>query len=1449
MAANMQQMTGAGQMMPQQRKTPNSQIHNYVCQQLAANTPAQLHEGQVSITFNDRIQKTMNLITNIALAMPGVDYVRAAEFGCNFERDVFSKSPNKETYEQYMNSKIMDFYRKRQANESNIQSNLNANAQAQAAQAHAQAQQRALMQAQMGRGMGQGPQQGFQQFPQGMPGNQMSQQPPQPPQQQQGAQQPQPQQQMGMGMGMGMGMVGQAGRGAAPNRMMNMGGPQVRPGQPGQTDMSRLTNADKQKVAEIASKMMASSSEDAKNAIRQQLSARLTPQQINEMNAQGKDILTWYFQQQALLALRNGTVRLQPQAGQQNQNPAQATMMQQQQSQQNLQRPNMMNGVQPDGSGTDFSQFTSSMESIKNQQMNGMLAEQAGQMVVPASNANVRNPTPQPMNQNMPNQQGPNQPPRQPQQQPQQPSQQQAQAQQQQNQNMKLQQMKAGQSGQQPQAQMQAMQAQLKQMPGQQAGAGVPISQSPAMETLNTPISRPPGNVNAMGNQGMVQGAVPFGDQRFNQGIQRPHNPAFQNMLANMTQEQRASISGLAPDRLNDVMKRWQDGRQGMMGMNPAQMNVAQMQQQGRPQNPNPMGQMNPGMAGLGPQGLQPGAMGMPGQPPQQPQQPMMRMPQAQTAHVMDSMDLPPQVVAQLGTLPPDVKKWRELKAWLSRNNHLPQQTRQQLGILQQRQFSILLSRRQAQQQQQQQQQQQHPPQQGGPMQMPNMPPQTPGQMINQHQQQPQQPQQNPMQRAMGNVPPAVLQVTNQEIMQIRNARPAMAQLPDEQIRGIILQMKKNQWMQQQQQQQQQLRAQQSLVQGHAQGSASLGPNHMTMPPNMMQQQPNQAVQTPQPQGPNTMPQSAAMQPTASKQSNATPRMSGPNSNNNNRSQPPNSSPAPPQKSLKRATPDDESEAPAASTTQPPAPQQNQQAQQKHKPIPQLTPEQLASLTPEQRAKYEQMLKSHRDRHTEAIERLRALGNEEQRQFNMETMPDIAMTPQEHSETAAKLTRIAIDMGKLSRGLSKWYALARDDNRARLFFRARLRIIRQFSDGEEMKVMKDTLSIRSGEVDQARALLESMAKDLAASMMGRNLMKPGGAQAQGTPQNQRAQPVAQPQRPGQQQAQQASSQSSPQQQAQTAASSQDKVGQAAGKKPASKANQPPAAPTAAQPPFPFGASSPHGNPNYIGKPNDINLKLPPRKKTKLAGQSGSAPSQGTTPSPQITKTASPEARRASESQAPAKPMFLCQDPECEGSATAYGTEQALQQHIEEEHVKPREDPVSFVRENLVLALGLEPDGTLKKTEESKQGNTPGQDGQDGKPSDPWASATIDPTSLLSNLGFEHGISTLAMDPRMLQMLTPKDTPESSKDSGASEPNSDISEGVSLDIGLDWYHNSDTDVIMQLTNASLSEIEVNGKMMDPAALLGPSFSPTNWDEVQTDFSKPFQFDVSHYSMTS
>ncbi|KAF9770736.1 hypothetical protein IL306_011659, partial [Fusarium sp. DS 682] len=108
--------------------------------------------------------------------------------------------------------------------------------------------------------------------------------------------------------------------------------------------------------------------------------------------------------------------------------------------------------------------------------------------------------------------------------------------------------------------------------------------------------------------------------------------------------------------------------------------------------------------------------------------------------------------------------------------------------------------------------------------------------------------------------------------------------------------------------------------------------------------------------------------------------------------------------------------------------------------------------------------------------------------------------------------------------------------------------------------------------------------------------------------------------------------------------------------------------------------------------------------------------QGATPSPQISKKGSPELRRTSDSQVPPKPVLTCKEPECEFSTTEYSTEKALQQHIYEEHTKPWEDPLKFAQENLALALGLEPDGTVKREPgakatmmsltNSKQGQTP-----------------------------------------------------------------------------------------------------------------------------------------------
>ncbi|KAF5231675.1 hypothetical protein FAUST_9142 [Fusarium austroamericanum] len=282
----------------------------------------------------------------------------------------------------------------------------------------------------------------------------------------------------------------------------------------------------------------------------------------------------------------------------------------------------------------------------------------------------------------------------------------------------------------------------------------------------------------------------------------------------------------------------------------------------------------------------------------------------------------------------------------------------------------------------------------------------------------------------------------------------------------------------------------------------------------------------------------------------------------------------------------------------------------------------------------------------ETMARLKALGKEEQRISMQEVMNDIPMSQEEHDEMAAKLTKIVVDMTKIGYGLTKWYNITRDDTCAKLFFRMRWRILKQFADGEKMSILKNSFSIDSAEIAEARAMLEGMAKDLAANMI------------RATPQAQNAQLAQQP---------------IPQQQQQ---------------------------PQPRQQPVPVPENARRGSQqNSIPKGGNKGSQAPP------------APT--TTQAPQAGKKTSPDVRRVSETQVAYRPVLTCKEPECEFSTTGYSTEQALQQHILKEHIKPQEVPLKFIQENLALALGLEPDGSAKKAEaasmsitNSKQGQTP-----------------------------------------------------------------------------------------------------------------------------------------------
>ncbi|KAM3530472.1 hypothetical protein NHJ13051_001305 [Beauveria bassiana] len=1471
MAANMQHMAGAGHMMSQQQQQMHMQQARANANQYGQTILARLTNSRVppqdwhaTVPMNDRVGRTLELLvaymaahqltpsqptlsnnsfqqtnsltsfSNVTLGS-NLEPTRALDMSINFELSAFEKCTSKELYFSYLKNKIADFFKRRQANGGNLQNGLNASAQAQASLG---------MQQQMGRGFG--PQQGFGGMNQPMQGQQM-------PNQQQMLQIQQQQQQRQQQMAASMAMANQAGRGTAgPNPQLAMG-----PSAPAQrsqgiaNEINRLLPADRERVNEIALVMFGQAPEHVKQQFRTQIRSKMTPAQNAEYVASGRDPCMIIFQQHAFQYLvKQAAANRAKAAG--NMNPQQAAMMQQQNSQQRA------NNMMPNGAPAahDFSQFGPSMESIKDQQMSGLIAQQAGQMVVPASGA-ARNPTPQPGNQGMINQ-GQNQTPRQGQQ----PGQQQQQQQQQ---------IKLNQASQQAQAQA----AQMKQMHSQQGGPMDP-NQSPAM---NPTANRGPNGVNPMGTPGIQHSNMPFGNQL--PLAQRFHaNPQLQatvlSMAASMNPDQQHHLSQLNDEKVMDLVRRWL--AQNRQRATAAQINATQLQQQNQV-NQNPAGAVLQGA--MQPQ-QQPNATGPNGGSSQG--QGVMNLVTPQMQHVMDSLDLPPPVRQTIPNLPTEAKKWRDLKMWMSQGNQIPQHAKGTLAALQKSQFQSWWTQRnqliQAQQQRQLQQQQQGQQQQqqqqlGQPQslqqgqQLPHMAQQPPqGQQPHGQQQQQQQarmlaggmnPASMPPNIASIPVPAHVMQITPQDIVQVRNQRPDLVSATDEQVRVIAMGLKRNNWQMQ------------VANRMRAQASQSLGPlNPMGGPAAaQMGQQHNQTPQQhetnrQQPQPPQPPQQQGGTMPGASVPAQAAVAVKQ------------QSTPQQPAKNLKRPSADDAAgadnvaDAGSAGGARP-----NNSTGPKKLP-PQLSAQQIASMTPEQRAKYEAFLRQQVANReggaaalmqptAESISRLKTIGQEAARQLMQEPMPDIPMSPQELEETGAKLKRIVIDMGKVGRGLTRWFALTGDEPRASMFFKFRQRLIKQFVDGDNMKILRDSFSMRSSDLEQARAMLESMVRDIQVASKG-GFMRAQNNQAQGG-----------------QAAQQASQGNAEQTSSAAAAvvaplnaSNLEKNSQALNRQKSKSANQPPPAPTVAQAPgFPTNASSPHGNPSYMSKAKDMNLQIPPRKKQKVAQQ----PGQGVnTPSPRVSKTASPEVKRAPEPVP--RPVFLCKEADCDLPSVGFPTEQALKQHVEEDHVKPRQDPVKFVQENLALALGLEMDGTVKKgageaaQPMTQSGSKQGQDlamkrsgsalsrvqpvggrGENGTPKttaaeattpgpvDPWATATIDPQALLSNLGFENGLPTVMNEFLLYRSLTPNDTPESSKDSGASEPNSDISEGAALEIDMNWQ-NIDTDVLLNMNNTSL---DASGSTLDPSLLLDPlAGPPPDWDDMTVDFNKPFQFDTSHYS---
>ncbi|TLD23191.1 hypothetical protein PspLS_07321 [Pyricularia sp. CBS 133598] len=1447
MAGNMPQM--AGMMQPQQRPPfhPN-QVTQIVFKHLAEQPPI-LTGWQSGLSMQERLGKTCQLVTQFRMAMPNeMHTAKCIELGLTCERRALVEAPDRNAYEQLMQSKMAELQNKRMQSQHHMQNNVNQQAafMHQQQQHQKQQQQQRMMQnaahaaaqAQMNGGMGPNSQLPFQHLQHQMQASPIPQQSSTP---------------MQMGMG-GMG-------GIANQANMPMGA--------GVQDNS-MTMADKQKILEVAKQNYTQAPEHTKQQIRMQMATKMTPQQQNDFRSKGIDPVLHWFQNQAINQFRRSKMMAQQGlSGMPNQG---MVNMQQQ-------RPGAVNGLVqagPQGVGNHMSPFN--MESMMSEQKNAFMAQEAGQTVVPANTSQNRHANPQQgpnmQGQGMSNlQQTPNQPQR-----PQQPfSMQQA--------NPHLQaQLRA-------QALAQAgKQAGLPGQPGGGPGGPPMTSQSPAMGTLNTPMANPPVSMGQMNVQATPNGVSQL-DPRFmprtpismGGNVNNHMNPQVMLLLQRMTPEQRAQIQGLAPEQLNKLTAKWiESGSANMVGPQPGQLNNPTMENR----NPGP----NP-------------ALGMPG-PPMPPQ--IGKMTHAQVVEYMDNMELPPQITRALPslTIPVEIKTYKALKDWLQHNQLMPQYepTVKQMQIMQ---FKAEMSKRIQQGQQPLQANQQGLPHQQQMTARPPQQPQNAGQGMGMPQSgpppqgnaAPPNNQQQMLLELARSLPQHVIQPSPQDIETLRK-QPRCAGFTDEQLFDLGRQIKaKNYLMRQQQQRNQQQQQQQRQAQQPQPNMPQPPQGHVGQP---LAQLPHELNQNPAQKQP--APSGAAAPPTNEKQS---PAMTAPTPTMMNRTQsqqgraPQN---AAQRRNLKRSSPDDVIDVtgptpPPVRQQQPPQPpqpkQQVPQTQPQNQqrpaapgparpPSQQLTQEQLSKLSPENRAKYEAALRNRQvllSVPSEVRERIQKMATEIGHEVAQVVQRDMDMPAAELAQLRQKIPFLFVQLQKAMKGFPQWYNHHGDEQRARLFIRYRHLVMHQFEDGNNASQLKQQLSVRLNDIEQALALVEGMTREMNALFNG------AVAQARGPAAQQPNKPQPQAPRP-------------------QAAPEENFEANKAQAKPNNKAAQAPAGPAAQQPQYPGFGSLPKNTavPAYLSKPAvtvDTLNPPPPKRKKPNSAQVSSPALQSAHGSPPQTKPPSPEARRENVVEAPKqppRPLILCSEPNCDAAAAGFPSEEARNLHVQEEHIRPSQDPFKYLNESFAFAeaadqqkklsaaapvyqsqpqqsvamqLTQSKDGSvatptpgtvpmnrqasgvtgplLAKPGQGMMGNTqPGatpvsSSAQDmGLPQPPPSAednlftGTVVPNEIFAGVpSFGTTADGVISDPSLYRTHTPNDTPDS-KDGSTSEPNSDIPDNANIEIDMAWA-TLDDDFLVNLNNFSVENTEG----------LDTSTNFMDWNDAAADFDKPFSFDGSNY----
>ena len=938
--------------------------------------------------------------------------------------------------------KLDQLLARRAENQQHLQQSINMQAQQQAAQQQAQAAQNQQMMINHSGMPGQGrnmpqqsAQQGFQHLQHQMQPSPLPGQQPQPPQ---------------MPMGMQSDVLPPN---MTPNQQQQFLAmqqsqhqpqqPQNIPGRP-QNGQGGLSQQEMSLVMDLAKQMMGSASEQEKANLRANLQAKMDPPTFQRYQQQGIDPAFLFYRNQAVQKLRMEKQQRMAQSqlgmSQQQQSqtiPTTAPPMQQQRSM----NPSPLNGqTQPPtsmGGNADLGAFMGNVGNLIDQQQQGVMAQEAGQMVVPVSGAQ-RNPTPQPGV--MPGQQmtandqrpGPNPNARVQQQQQQFINAQQAQ--QAQAQRMQFAAQQQSQAAARASAQQKAQQIALQGQPGGMGNGPMPPQQSPAMRTLNTPLQPP-----AHPDMGQLNPNAQFGqpiDPRSNQRQSGPGNAALAAMFNAIPQDQQQRLQALPPDKLNEVVSKWHQQRMAtsQAGRPPMPMQDNSQMRPGQ-QIPQP-GQFNPQNAAnqfaMANPGQRPPSSAMTPQQQMVLQQQMIRLQQQNPLQQrtgpggvlpneqrimmqMDSVDFPPLVYthAQMPRgIPPDVKKWGPLKQWAQNNPIVSPDTLEHIKNFQRMHYQQMVRAKAGiQPGAQPGMQPGGPPGQGS---KPMVPPGMSAPVVNMVP--------NPM--PIGMPPGQLRQPTQQEIQQAR-AHPSgkMLHATDDQIRNFLIRQY-NSITPQQQQRQAQFQLQ----------MASQG------------QQPHPG---PLPGQPPPVGAAGIQQPKQTQAETSAPNTSTANNNRaarpatNGRGAPQNSSPAQALKNnLKRASSDDVVEVPNPNTQ----PQNRSVPQSNHGQQPtlqqprQLTAQQIAQLDPQARKVYEQGVQTWKTQriaqtNAEDLKKLKAISSEELSHAR-EPLPDIPMDPKTKDAMIRLLSQINQPLSNVAKAVPRWFAVTHDENRARTFFRA-----------------------------------------------------------------------------------------------------------------------------------------------------------------------------------------------------------------------------------------------------------------------------------------------------------------------------------------------------------------------------------------------------------------------------